>query len=105
MDYNIRQRVSELQITINSAQNELWKLQSECPHTSYHIAMYMWRVGAFHPSRICDDCDASIPGITDEESKKVYDQWGQPITGTTTIIEGDENTPTVSFFSTAGSKS
>jgi len=104
MSNSIRGKVSELQNLIMASQNELFRLQAECQHPSYHLAMYSWRVGAFMPSRICNECDASVVGITEEESQQVYAQWHQPVTGTTTIIEGDENSPTVSFFSTAGGK-
>ncbi len=77
MSNNIRQRVTDLEMTIMSAENELLRLRSECTHPTYRTEMYMWRVGSMIPARICDVCDASIPGITEEESNAVWTRYSQ----------------------------
>src|SRR5271154_3607502 len=76
-EHNTRQRISELQTTILNAEDEISRLRAECTHPTYHNAMYMWRVGGFYPCRICDACDAALLGITEEESKAVWDSWQQ----------------------------
>jgi hypothetical protein len=63
------QKVLELQEQIRKSQQELDDIQKECKHDStYHLAIYSWRVGAYNPSRICDLCSSSIPGIMEKET-------------------------------------
>lgn len=77
-----RKRINELRQTILNSQNELTDLQEKCSHPSYIVDMYMWRIAAYYPTRICTECDKPIEGITAEEEKRVQREWDT--TGTVT---------------------
>lgn len=78
-------RIFELRDQISKAQDEIDALQKTCPHPTYHVMMFMWRVGAFNPSRICDECGLSIAGITPEESEKCWNEWNAQYPMTVTM--------------------
>ena len=59
---------------------ELDSLRLECPHETYKVGMYMWRLGAFTPQRVCDTCGAVVGGLTEEEEKKCWETWTSSIT-------------------------
>lgn len=82
-------RVSELLTTINQAQIELEEIRKNCSHNFWFVGMWSWRIGAYQPSRICGDCQNSIPGITEEESNKCWDDFngGQKVCQTGMILE------------------
>jgi hypothetical protein len=70
--------VPELQAEIAEIaeiQKHIKIIQSVCPHISYETALYSWRPGAMSPTRVCLCCKAVIPGITDEESKKLWEEY------------------------------
>jgi hypothetical protein len=53
------------------------ELRANCKHVSSTPKMYMWRVGSFNPYLICDECDALVHGITEEQSKAVWEEWSK----------------------------
>lgn len=64
-------RIAELYAQISSAQTELQSIREKCKHDNgYRIMNYQWRIGSIYPSRICEDCDSTIPGIAQEEIDK-----------------------------------
>jgi hypothetical protein len=63
----MNQRVSELMAIISQAEVELAAIRADCSHPSYFVGIWSWRVGSYQPSRICNECHNSIPGITEEE--------------------------------------
>lgn len=65
-------RVSELLGQIQGAQTELETIRANCKHESYHLGFWSWRIGTVVPSRICDACLTSIPGITHKEEIQCY---------------------------------
>lgn len=67
--------VAEYQKEMADIQEKVRLIQAACPHIMYEVAMYSWRVGTMNPSRICVDCKAVIPGITDEETKKAWAEF------------------------------
>lgn len=68
-------RVSELHEIIRAAEQELAVIKAECPHKTSTPGMYMSRPGAFEACLICDRCRAPVNGITEEQSKKVWDNF------------------------------
>ena len=60
---------------IADAQKKIEELRAVCNHLEFQVNMYMWRPGAMQPQRICKACDAVVPGITEEETKKAWDEW------------------------------
>ena len=62
---------------IRAAERKIEQLRAACPHTGTRLGMFMSRPGAFHPSILCTSCDAVVPGITDEQSKQVWDDWNK----------------------------
>lgn len=72
----IKSEILKCRETIAEAQARIEKLQQECPHSSYHVGEYMWRIGSIHWRRICDECDCVLPEdpnndeIAREEAKK-----------------------------------
>jgi hypothetical protein len=71
----MNQRVSELFETIRNAETELAEIRQKCTHPDFFVGMWSWRVGAYNPSRICNDCHTAIPGITDAEFKAEWDKF------------------------------
>lgn len=71
--------VQDYQRIINKCQNKILELQNSCPHPSYTVQMYSWRPGAMQPTRMCDYCQACLIGITEEEIKKMWDEWNKPM--------------------------
>lgn len=67
--------VPQLQKEIADIQEIIKTIQSVCPHVSYEIVMYSWRPGAMNPSRICACCRDVISGITDEEARKLWNEF------------------------------
>lgn len=67
--------VPELQAEIAAIQKQIETIQSVCPHISYEVVMYSWRPGAMNPTRVCVCCKGVIPGITQEESKKLWEEY------------------------------
>lgn len=63
----------DLQLEIQELQAQISLIQQKCAHDQgYTCMMYSYRVGAFNPSRICNSCHLPVPGITQEESDRVY---------------------------------
>lgn len=68
-------RVKELLNNLKNIQNELADIRSKCPHPSYRLGMWHnWDglVGGAFYSRICEECQINIPGITEEEAQKAH---------------------------------
>jgi uncharacterized protein with PIN domain len=60
---------------IKDAQGKIAELQAKCNHMIFKVHMYMWRPGAMQPQRICNSCNAVVPGITEEEANKAWEEW------------------------------
>ena len=71
-------RVAELFEIIRKAEAELANIRSVCLHTSWFVGFWSWRPGSDHPSRICNECQNCIPGITDEEAAALWKTRPQP---------------------------
>ena len=66
--------VDKLYTQIEEAQKNLDTIRQECKHEKFRLGLYSWRVGSVVPQRICEECDAVVPGITEEEVKQVMDE-------------------------------
>lgn len=74
----MNKRVAELLDILRDAETELTQIRRECGHTKgYSVGMWSWRIGAYNPSRICNECRICIEGITEEESKQVWDNFNK----------------------------
>ena len=69
--------VQDYQAAIQNAQQKIKELQDKCKHESFTVMFYSWRVGSYHPQRVCDSCNAVVPGITEEEQAKQWKEWGK----------------------------
>jgi hypothetical protein len=58
---------------IKTAEEKLQKIRKTCAHKKWHVGWYSWRIGSMTPQRICNRCDAIVPGITDIEAKPYLD--------------------------------
>lgn len=59
---------------VHELQAEIAKIRDECKHDQgYHVGNWSWRPGAWHVSRICNNCAMNIIGLTQEEEKKFLD--------------------------------
>jgi hypothetical protein len=67
--------VSEYQAILSECTARMQKIQDECRHPETEPVMYSWRPGAFHPTLLCTTCKASVVGITEDESDKVWDNF------------------------------
>ena len=67
--------VPELQKEITDIQAIIKTIQQVCPHLAWTFEMYSWRIGALNPVRLCVCCKGVIPGITDEEARKVWEDF------------------------------
>jgi len=66
---NIRERVGELYKIISDATKELEEIKSSCKHEEgYTVQMYSYRIGSYNPERLCNICNAVLPGVTKEEA-------------------------------------
>lgn len=63
----MNKRVAELLDSIRIAEVELLDIRSKCEHPSYFVGLWSWRAGSYYPSRICNECQIAIPGITEDE--------------------------------------
>jgi hypothetical protein len=77
---------------IRAAEKKIQEIRMACPHTQTYLGMHMWRPGAFDAQKICVSCDAVVPGITEEQRKKVWDEWnkGQDSYVVTTVTKKEE---------------
>lgn len=78
--------IAEYYKQISDAQAKIEEIKAKCPHNLFEVHMYMWRPGAMQPQRICTSCSAVIPGVTQEETDKAWQEWHQIIQG-----KGDKN--------------
>lgn len=69
--------VRDYQYQISVAQEKIKELQAKCEHINFKVMFNSWRPGAMQPARICDSCAAVVPGITEEESQKLWDAHGR----------------------------
>ncbi len=70
-------RVTELLEILQKTEKELQEIRDKCTHPGYFTGMWSWRIGAYNPARICSECRICIAGITEEESKKVWDDFNK----------------------------
>ena len=63
----VKQRVDELYDIISDAKNELDNIRENCSHCLYTVKLYQHRVGSIRHEKVCDECGAVVPGITEEE--------------------------------------
>lgn len=71
------QTVGDYQLQILHAQEKIKELQTKCQHEEFQVAFYSWRPGAMNPARICTSCQALVEGVTEEESKQLWDSWNK----------------------------
>jgi hypothetical protein len=63
--------VADYENDIQFAQMEISRIQQSCKHDNgYFCGMYSWRIGSGYPTRMCNQCLTTLPGITEEESEK-----------------------------------
>ena len=67
-------RVAELYGTIGKANTELKNIRKACEHEKSHVAMYI-RIAAFHPQRMCSECDKPLGNPSEEEAKECWDDF------------------------------
>jgi hypothetical protein len=67
----VNSRIAELQATIQLATEEIQTIQAGCKHEHYYLGIYSYRIGAYDPARICEECLSFVPGITEDEVKQV----------------------------------
>ena len=64
--------VQDYRDEISEAQKKIEEIQNSCNHPSHKVVMFSWRVGAYHPSRMCKICCLLISGVTQEESDECW---------------------------------
>lgn len=64
--------VQDYQLQIQHAQEKIAELQAKCKHDSFTVMFWSYRPGAMHPARVCDKCNALVPGITEQESNELF---------------------------------
>jgi len=67
--------VQDYQNQIMEMQSKIQELQSKCNHLEWDVCFYMWRPGAMNPAHICKSCNVYIRAASEEESKKLWDEW------------------------------
>lgn len=71
--------VNEIYPIITAYEVRRDQLRTACKHPTSTPKMYMWRVGAFYPTLICDTCHACVDGITAEQSDVIWKEWNKPL--------------------------
>lgn len=71
--------VAELQEVIQECTAQIQLKQEECKHPEFECVMYSYRVGSYHPTRMCKSCKRPIPGMTDDEFATVIEEWNEEV--------------------------
>lgn len=85
---------------IETCNQRIKDIQTGCEHDNCDLGMYMSRPGAMSPQRICADCDAIVPGITEEEAAPIWDEFNKEDISKTNIGGTHEQTSVVDNKST-----
>lgn len=67
-------RIDKLYNTLRATENQIAKLRAKCKHKSFRIGWYSWRIGNMDPQRLCNTCDAIVPGLTEKEVAKLKEE-------------------------------
>lgn len=84
----IREEVNAACEQIKSAHARLEELRAACPHPSYHVGLYSWRIAAFHLKRICVEC-GEVVGDPSNEERAAYDRDNPREPFTISIVTAD----------------
>lgn len=68
--------VQDYHLIIANAQEKIKEIQEKCAHSERFVGYYSWRIGSFHPSRICKACNAWIESATTEEADTLRKESG-----------------------------
>ena len=71
----MNKRILELREIIRATEAEIIAIQTQCQHETTTPEMYMWRIGAFLPMLICNECGKGRGGITKEQEDEVWRTW------------------------------
>lgn len=74
------ERICELIKIIKDAQTEIADFRENCPHSSYGVGWWSWRLGAMEPQRICDRCFGVVPGVTEDEAMPFWETMKPGVT-------------------------
>ena len=76
------QTVQDYQLEIQEAQKKIEELQAKCAHKNHEAVFYSWRPGAMQPSYVCTECSKYLGAASDEDSKKLWDNYHKGYPGT-----------------------
>jgi len=67
---------------IEKAEKEIGRLQKKCLHPTYTVMLFPVErdfAESFEPYRICDECDAPLEEITNEEIKQCWNEFDKKV--------------------------
>ena len=67
---------------MDKANKEIGKLQEKCIHPTYTVMLYpieKYYEEVFEPYRLCDECDAPLKEITQEEIEQCWDDFDKKV--------------------------
>ena len=73
---SIKGAVDQIFKEIEKLNKELSDLRESCKHRKTTPQMFSYGLGRLHPTLICDDCRHTVLGITEDQTKKVWEKWG-----------------------------
>ena len=85
----IKEKITKLQDEIIRMEAKIAVLRTKCKHESFEVKMFQWRIGSFHPKRICKECGEILEGITKEEEALCLEDWNKNFYSDSGIIEED----------------
>lgn len=74
----IRDAVDGAYRDIKMAEAVLATARANCPHPSYRIGLYSWRIGCIDKKRLCDECDSVLGDPTIEEAAACASPFDEP---------------------------
>jgi len=80
--------IQDYEQIITHAQIKIQELQAQCNHAKVQVGMFMSRPGCVMPTKICMSCNMPVPGITQEESDRAWEEWNKTMQQSFFLGEG-----------------